>query len=126
MKSLDLRSSEGKGLIGCLSALVLFAVVVYLAITLVPIYYSNFSFESGVKTAASRAGAHFFSNDQIMAEVMDLARREEIRIKRENIAIDRFAGQVHIKVHYSVPVDFVIFERDLNFEVEASSFVGTL
>ena len=57
---------------------------------------------------------------------MDLARREDIRIKKENILIDRFAGQVHIKVNYSVPVDFIVVERDLSFKIEASSFIGAL
>lgn len=126
MKSMDLRSSEGKGLIGCMVALVLFAVAIYLGITLGPIYYSDFNFENGIKTTASRAGAHFLTDEQIMAEIMDLAKRDEIRIKKENIEVDRFAGQVHIKVYYSVPVDFIIFERDLNFNVAASSFIGTL
>jgi hypothetical protein len=126
MKPIDLRSPEGKGLIGCMMALVLFAVAIYLGITLGPIYYSNFNLENGVKTTASRAGAHFFNDEMIIAEVMDLAKRESIRIKKENIDIDRFAGQVHIKVNYSVPVDFLIFERDLNFKIDASSFIGAL
>jgi hypothetical protein len=126
MKAMDLRSPEGKGAIGCLAALVLFAVAIYLGITLGPIYYSNFNLENGVKTTASRAGARFFNDEQIMAEIMDLAKRDEIRIRKENIYIDRFAGQVHIKVHYSVPVNFIIFDRDLNFNIQASSFIGTL
>ncbi len=126
MKYMDLRSPEGKGLIGCMLALVLFAVAIYLGITLGPIYYSNFNLENGVKTTASRAGAHFFNDEQIVAEIMDLAKREDIRIKKENILVDRFAGQVHIKVNYSVPVDFIVVERDLNFKIEASSFIGTL
>ena len=123
---MDLRSPEGKGLVGCMLALVLFAVAIYLGITLGPIYYSNFNLENGVKTTASRAGARFFNDEQIVAEVMDLAKREDIRIKKENILIDRFAGQVHIKVNYSVPVDFIVVERDLSFKIEASSFIGTL
>jgi len=126
MKYMDLRSPEGKGLIGCMLALVLFAVAIYLGITLGPIYYSNFNLENGVKTTASRSGAHFFNDEQIVAEIMDLAKREEIRIKKEDILVDRFAGQVHIKVTYSVPVDFIVVERDLNFKIEASSFIGTL
>ena len=126
MESMDLRSPEGKGLIGCLLSLVMFAVAIYLAVTVGPIYYSNYNFETGVKTTASRAGAHFLNDEQIMGEVMDLALRDEIRIKKENIEVDRFAGQVHIKVHYSVPVDFLLFERDLNFKVDASTFIGTL
>lgn len=123
---MDFRSSEGKGLVGCIAALVLFAVALYLGITLGPIYYSNYNLESSVKTTASRAGAHFFTDEQIVAEVMDLAKRNEIRIKKEDIAIDRFAGQVHIKVFYSVPVNFVLFDRDLDFKIVASSFIGTL
>jgi Domain of unknown function (DUF4845) len=126
MKHMDLRSPEGKGLVGCMLALVLFAVAIYLGITLGPIYYSNFNLENGIKTTASRAGARFFNDEQIVAEVMDLAKREDIRIKKENILIDRFAGQVHIKVNYSVPVDFIVVERDLSFKIEASSFIGTL
>jgi hypothetical protein len=123
---MDLRNPEGKGLVGCMTALVLFAVAIYLVITLGPIYYSNFNLENGVKTTASRAGAHSFSDEQIVAEIMDLAKREDIRIKKENIDIDRFAGQVHIKVSYSVPVNFIIFDRNLDFNIQASSFIGTL
>ena len=123
---MDLRSPEGKGVIGCILALVLFAVAIYLGITLGPIYYSNFNLESGVKTTVSRAGAHFFNDEQIIAEIMDLAKRDDIRINKENILVDRFAGQVHIKVSYSVPVDFIVVEHDLNFKIEASSFIGTL
>jgi hypothetical protein len=47
-------------------------------------------------------------------------------LTRQNISIERFAGQVHIRVHYSVRVDFIIFERDLTFKNEGSTFVGTL
>jgi hypothetical protein len=126
MKSMDLRSPEGKGLFGCVASLVLFAVAIYLGITLGPVYYSNFNLENGVKTTASRAGAHAFNDDQIIAEVMDLAKREDIRIKKENVDIDRFAGQVHIKVSYSVPINFILFERNLNFDITASSFIGSL
>ena len=107
-------------------ALVLFAVAIYLGITVGPIYYANFNFENGIKTTASRAGAHFFTDEQIVTEILDLAKRDEIRIKKENISVDRYAGQVHIQVNYSVPVNFVLFDRDLNFKVEASSFIGTL
>jgi len=123
---MDLRSPEGKGLVGCMLALVLFAVTIYLGITLGPIYYSNFNLENGIKTTVSRAGAHFFNDEQIIVEIMDLAKRDDIRIKKENVLIDRFAGQVHITVNYSVPVDFIVVERDLNFKIEASSFIGTL
>ena len=113
MKSKDLRSlsnSEGKGVVGCIVALVLFGVVVYLGIELGPIYYSNFNFEAEVKTTASRAGARSFNDEAIIKDVMDMAKRNEIRLERENIKVDRFAGKLRIIVNYAVPVNFIFFE----------------
>jgi len=121
-----LRSSEGRGLFGCTLTIVLFAAAIYLGIILVPIYYQNFNFENDVKTTASMAGSHFFDNEKVIKEVLALAKKNEVRITKENIIVDRFAGQLHIVVSYSVPVDFIILERDLNFKIEASSFVGSL
>ncbi len=122
----ELTSSEGKGVVGCLLSIVLLAVAIYLGIVLFPIYYSNFTFENDVKTVARRAGAHFLDDQQITKDILSLAKRNEIRIKREDIKLERYAGQLHIRVDYSVPVDFIIMERDLNFTIEASSFIGTL
>lgn len=107
-------------------SIILLAAAIYVGIVLVPIYYANFNFENDVKTTASRAGSHFFDNDTIIKDVMDLAKKNEIRLTRQDIKVDRFAGQLHILVNYAVPVDFVLFERDLNFKIEASSFIGSL
>jgi hypothetical protein len=121
-----LQETEGKGMIGCILLIVLLGVVIYLGIVLAPIYYANFNLESGVKTEISRAGAHFLDNETMIKDILALAGREEIRLTRESISIERFAGQVHLTIHYSVPVDFILFERNLNFEIKESSFIGTL
>jgi len=121
-----LHDSEGKGLIGCVIFIVLFAIAIFLAITLGPIYYSNYSFESELKTEASRAGSHFIDDETVMKDVLDLAKRNEIQLAREDIKLERFAGQLHITVHYAVPVDLLITRRNLNFDITASSFVGAL
>ncbi|MBN1571108.1 MAG: hypothetical protein JXA73_24950 [Acidobacteria bacterium] len=121
-----LRSSEGKGMIGCMLSIALIAAAIYLGIVLVPIYYQNFNFENDIKTTASRAGARFFDNETIVKEILVLAKKNEIRVEKENVKVDRFAGQLHILVTYSVPVNFIILERDLNFKIDASSFIGTL
>ena len=113
-------------MIGCMLMTVVIAVAIYLGILLAPIYYANFNFESDVKTEVTRAGAHFIDDQVLTKNILDLARRNEIRITQENVSIERFAGQVHVTVEYSVPVDFVIFQRDLKFRVEESRFVGTL
>jgi hypothetical protein len=127
VKNLRLFSeSEGKGLVGCMLSIVLLAMIIFLGITLGPIYYNNLNLESDVKTEVSRAGARFSDNEAMIKDIIALARRNEIRLTRQNIKIERFAGQVHIKVNYSVPVDLLVTDRDLNFEIKVSSFVGSL
>ena len=123
---LSLGACEGKGLLGCMVFIVLMGVAIFLAIKLGPIYYSNFNFESDVKTEASRAGARFMDDETIVRDLMAVAKRNDIRLKKEDIKVERFAGQIHFEVHYAVPVDFLLFQRDINFHIKASSFVGTL
>jgi len=120
------NESEGKGVVGCLLMIVLAGVAIYLGIVFAPILYSDFNLESGIKTEVSRAGAHFLDDETITKDIIDLGRRNEIRLTRQNISVERFAGQVHIRVEYTVTVDFILFERDLTFKSEGSTFVGTL
>ncbi len=120
------RDSEGKGLIGCLFFLLLGAIAMVAAIKVGPAYYSNSNFQNDIQAEASRAGAHFLDDQTITKDVLDMARRNEIDITKDNLTIERFAGQVHITVEYVVPVDFIIFQRDFDFQIKSSSFIGRL
>jgi hypothetical protein len=129
MRSKGLRSvyrSEGKGFIGCILSLVLLGVAIFLAVNLGPIYYANMNFESDVEAAVSRAGARSLPNDAVVTDILNLAKKNQIRIEKEDIHIERFAGQVHVSVNYVVPVNFVLYQRNMNFQVKASSFIGSL
>ncbi len=121
-----LRNAQGKGLFGCMVMIVLLGVAIYLGIVLAPIYYANFNFESQVKTEVSKAGAHFYSDDVVRKNILDIAKRNEINLSKEDIETERFAGQLNVRVEYAVTVDFILFERDLVFKVSASSFIGSL
>ncbi len=130
MKTNNLRrlfhESDGKGLIGCVFSIALLLAAVFIGITLGPIYYSNYTFESEVKTEVSRAGARIVDNETIIRNITELAKRNEIRIQRKDIRVDRYAGQVHVDLQYSVPVDLFFMQRDWTFRISVSSFVGSL
>jgi hypothetical protein len=121
-----MRDPEGKGLLGCALFIVIAGVAIFLAIKLGPIYYANYNLETEVRTEVSRAGARFLDDETVTRDILDIAKKNEIRLTSQNIKIDRFAGQIHIDVNYAVPVDFVLFERDVNFKIKVSSFIGTL
>jgi len=120
------NSIEGKGTAGCLIFLLVAAAAVAVGVRVGPPYYANKSLDADVKTEASRAGARFYDNETVLRNVLDLARRNEVRISRENVKLERFAGQLFITIEYSTPVDLFVTEYDFKFKIKASSFIGRL
>jgi hypothetical protein len=121
-----LRNSEGKGTFGCLFSLLVLAAAIFVGIKLVPLYYAASSFETDIKTEVSRAGANFFSDETMLKDIIQLARKNEIRITPDQIQLERIAGQVRVVVRWSEPVDFVVFQYNAQFRVNASSYIGRL
>lgn len=119
-------SAVGKGTTGCFVFLLLLGIAVLVGFKLGPDYYSYSNFRDEVKTEASRAGAHFLDDDTIIKEVLDLARKNEIRLKREDVKVERLAGQVFITIRYSVPQDIYGFQRIAEYEIKVSSYIGRL
>ncbi|MEJ2112076.1 MAG: hypothetical protein P8Z37_19640 [Acidobacteriota bacterium] len=131
MKTKDtglLLNAEGKGFLGCMLGIVLLVAMIFAAIKLAPVYYSNYMFEEELKNITSDAGARYRSNDTIITEIVNSAKEFDITIKPadtdKNIKIERFAGQIHITVRYYVPVDFLIYKTTLEFEIKNSSFTA--
>ena len=121
-----LYNTEGKGITGCLVFIVLLGVTIFLSVELIPVYYSYYTMESEVKREISKAGAHSLRDEIIVRDILEVAKRNEVPLKEDDIQIDRLAGQVIIDISYAVPTDFVVFKRDLKFQIRVSSFVGTL
>ncbi len=131
MKSIDfdtLRDSEGKGFLGCMTAIVVLAALIFVGIKLGPVYYTNYTFEAELETLTSKAGARYTPNEKIIVDILELARQHNIDLTHENakdnIRIERFAGQLHINVQYFVPVDFLILERRFRFQIKISTFTA--
>ena len=121
-----LLNTEGKGLLGCMVGIILTAAIVFVGLKLGPVYYSNMMFEEDIKTVTSRAGSRGMKNDLIIRDILELAKKNEISLTSkdvpEKIKIERYAGQVHVEIRYSVPVDLWVLRKDFEFEVTASSF----
>ena len=121
-----MKDSDGKGQLGCLIFVVLAGAAILVGVRVGPPYFAYKSLEADIKTEVSRAGAHFFSDEAVIQNVLDVAKKNEISLKREDIKVERNAGQIHLVVHYTVPVDLVVTQHTFDFNIKASSFVGTL
>ncbi|MBM3790585.1 MAG: hypothetical protein FJW35_09585 [Acidobacteria bacterium] len=125
-RSFDLGSAEGKGVAGCFVFIVLLGIAAFVAINAGPPYLAAKSFEADLKTEVSRAGARYWDNESIIKSVFAVARKNEVRIKADNVRIERYAGQVFVHVNYSVPIDLALYEYVMRVSFKASSYIGTL
>jgi len=124
MKTLnhEIMSGEaGKGTPGCLFAILLMAIAIFLGVKLGPVYYNHYEFKGQLDQAVSRAGAQSLSQEAVIKDLIFLAERNHIRLTKEDIEIRRSAGRIYVTVKYTVPVDFIILKRDFNFKLERES-----
>jgi len=122
----DLRDAEGKGTLGCLVFLVLVGIAIIIGINAGPPYYTYRSFEADIKTEVSRAGARFHSAEALRSSILELAKKNEILLKPEQVVVARYTTQLKVSVNYAVPVDFYVYQHLMQFNIRVSSFVGTL
>jgi hypothetical protein len=116
---------EGKGSLGCIVSIFLVIIIIFVSFKLGPPYFSHYEFKGEVKHAVSRYGARAISDENIKKDLINLAEKNKVLLKNENIQIRRFAGQLILNVEYSIPVDFLILKRDISFKVEESSFTAS-
>ena len=121
-----LSHSEGKGTLGCMFWMALLAIFVFGGIKVIPLYYAAINFESDLKTEVSRAGSHFYEDEMIIKDILDLAKKDDVTVKAEDIKVQRAVGQIFVFVDWDVPVDFILLEHTLHFDAKTSSYIGRL
>ena len=118
--------SEGRGTLSFLFSLAVLVVGVFVGIKVIPLYYSASNFETDVKTEVSRAGARFYDDTMILNDIIELAKKDQVGINPEDVKLQRAAGQLHVTIEWTVPVDFMLFDYTFLFTVQTSSYIGRL
>jgi len=118
--------SAGKGTVSFLFSLAVLVVGVFVGIKVIPLYYAASNFETDVKTEVSRAGARFYDDSVVLNDIIDLAKKNEVILRPEDITLLRAGGQIHVNIQWTVPVDFVFFDHTFLFTVQTSSYIGRL
>jgi len=121
-----LKGCDGKGVLGCLATLVLLSAAAFVGVKIGPTYFAYKGLEADVKTEVSRAGAHFFSDQTIVENILDVAKKNSVPLRKEDVKVEHIGGQLHVVVDYSVPVDLILVATTINFEIKASSLIGSL
>jgi hypothetical protein len=97
------------------------AILAFLGIRLIPIYYHNQELQQFVEDVTRRAAAPTSSDDVLRSWILDKAGELELPVVADNVRIQRTSDRVHIDVRYVVRVDLPLYTVDLHFYPGAGS-----
>jgi hypothetical protein len=96
------------------------AILAFLGIRLIPIYYHNQELQQFVEDVTRRAAAPT-TDDVLRSWILDKAGELELPVVADNVRIQRTSDRVHIDVRYVVRVDLPLYTVDLHFYPGAGS-----
>jgi hypothetical protein len=112
---------RGGSRISSIIMLLVLAAMAYAAFKIVPAYFADYQLNDAMTTEArfaqvNRKGAADVQDD-IWKKVQELG----IPAKKEDIVVITEQGSVKISVSYTVPVDLVVTQKDLQFHDQADN-----
>jgi len=97
------------------------AIMVFLGVRLIPIYYHNQELQQFVEDVTHRAGTPANSDEVLRSWVLTKAADLALPVVADNVHIQRTAESVRIDVRYFVRVDLPLYTVDLHFYPGAGS-----
>ena len=111
----SLRSERGEGR---LKAIVYFAILigaVFVAVKVVPVYVAEYQLKDKITEQARFAVVNRMNDDQIKDSIFRTIQDLDIPAKRDDVKVANTNHGIAISVNYTVPVDFLVYQTDLNF-----------
>jgi predicted membrane protein len=111
------RASAQRGE-GTLKAIFYFAILiaaVFVAVKVIPPYVAEYQLKDKISEQARFAVVNHYSDDQIKDSIFRTIQDLDIPAKRDDVKVANTNHGIQISVTYTVPVDFVVYQTDLNF-----------
>jgi len=120
----DCKYQAGKGMVGCLVALILVAVVAMIAYKVIPTRIAVAELQDYCEEQAERASLPEYKDETLATNILEKAKKLELPVGAENITITRESGQIHIVVRYTISLRFpgYTYRWDVSHDVERVLF----
>ncbi len=96
--------NRGEGRSRALFWLCFLAIAVYAGYKFAPPFVTYHLFKTEVEDEAKLA--HLYSDEKLLARIMDKAKAWDIPIGSDDIKINRYKEEIFISVHYGITLDF--------------------
>ena len=109
------RSERGGSKLKTVIYLAIVLTVMYSAVKIVPIYFSNYQLSDKMQEQARFAVVNRYNEEQIRDNIFKVVQDLEIPVKRDAIKVFNTNAVVKISMEYTVPVDLFFYHTDLHF-----------
>jgi cell division protein FtsL len=109
------RSQRGEGKIKAILYLAILAAGVFVAFKIVPVYVAEYQLKDKMSEQARFAVVNHYSEDKVRDIIYQTVQDLDIPAKREDIKLTNTHAGMAISLSYSVPVDFIVYQTELNF-----------
>lgn len=115
-----MRRNEQRGAsnVGCILALIVLAVVVVLAMKILPSRVAVAELQDYCEKSAEQASLPHHEDDIISDQIMFKAQSLHLPVSKENIKVWRNPSEVFIEVKYTVPLNLIVTTYDWHVEVK--------
>jgi hypothetical protein len=113
------RGERGASNVGCIVGLAILAVVVLLAVRIIPVRVAVAELQDFCEKAADSASLPRMTNEIIADEIRLKAEEQHLPVSREDIKVWRDSSEVHVEVKYTVILD--LYVHDYRWDVVAKA-----
>jgi len=112
---------RGGSKLNLIFTLLIVGAMVFGAVKIVPAYFANYQFQDSMETEARFAIANMKPADDIRNDIWRKAQDLSIPLNKEDIVVTVDRANVSISTDYSVPVDLVVYQFELQFHPHADN-----
>jgi len=87
----------------------------YAGYKLIPVYFANYQLQDKMREIARFATVNNMTDEKVRDAVFREVKEREIPARREDIKVQMSQRGVTISLNYTVNVDLILFQRDLQF-----------
>jgi predicted membrane protein len=113
------RLQRGEGRLKGFLYLAFLIIAVFVAIKVVPAYVADYQLKDKMTEQAKFAIVNRYTPDQIRENIFHTIQDLDIPATLDDIKVANTNHGIEISVQYTVPVDFMVYKTDLNFNTSS-------
>lgn len=105
---------RGEGRVGCVIWLIILGFVILVLWQAVPVKIKSADMADYMDELATNAGRK--SPEDLIRRIVQRAKQLDLPVEKKNVSAERLGGRVRLRCTYTVPLDFVFYTYNWDFE----------